>query len=369
MASYWGFGTNPEIALKIDDIANRPTTQAWIDDQWQTLPIFSSDEAISGQVFLTIPKGKKIEHRGVRIDLIGFIEFASDKGQRREITTLTLDKEGAGELSESQTYDFKFIVPKRDETYYGSAVTLRYVIRAKIRRAYGAGVECSKDFSVQNISPAPTHNERIKMEVGIEDCLHIEFEYQRNRYALTDVVLGKIYFLRVKIKVKHMELVLIRRESSGGGNAAYNENETLGKYEIMQGAPVRGEVIPVRLFLAPFPLTPTYRSIHNTFSVRYYLNLVLIDEEDRRYFKQQEIILWRDRIGSPDSLVQYSGASEEQQFALKQQQQQQGQNKVTQQSTKEPNAKADNKNSKKQASESEDQSDDKFEPSEDNNSD
>lgn len=29
------------------------------------------------------------------------------------------------------------------------------------------------------------------------------------------------------------------------------------------------------------------------FSVKYYLNLVLVDEEDRRYFKQQEIILWR----------------------------------------------------------------------------
>jgi vacuolar protein sorting-associated protein 26 len=27
--------------------------------------------------------------------------------------------------------------------------------------------------------------------------------------------------------------------------------------------------------------------------VKYYLNLVLVDEEDRRYFKQQEIILWR----------------------------------------------------------------------------
>ena len=26
---------------------------------------------------------------------------------------------------------------------------------------------------------------------------------------------------------------------------------------------------------------------------RYYLNLVLVDEEERRYFKQQEITLWR----------------------------------------------------------------------------
>jgi hypothetical protein len=35
------------------------------------------------------------------------------------------------------------------------------------------------------------------MEVGIEDCLHIEFEYDRAKYHLKDVVVGKIYFLLV----------------------------------------------------------------------------------------------------------------------------------------------------------------------------
>ena len=48
-----------------------------------------------------------------------------------------------------------------------------------------------------------------------------------------------------------------------------------------------------RLFLAPYDLTPTYKIVHNKFSVKYYLNLVLVDEEDRRYFKQQEIQLFR----------------------------------------------------------------------------
>ncbi len=42
-----------------------------------------------------------------------------------------------------------------------------------------------------------------------------------------------------------------------------------------------------RLFLSPYDLTPTYKLVHNKFSVKYYLNLVLVDEEDRRYFKQQ----------------------------------------------------------------------------------
>ena len=54
-----------------------------------------------------------------------------------------------------------------------------------------------------------------------------------------------------------------------------------------------GESIPVRLFLTPYELTPTYRNINNKFSVKYYLNLVLVDEEDRRYFKQQEITMYR----------------------------------------------------------------------------
>ncbi|PIO16304.1 hypothetical protein AB205_0118440, partial [Aquarana catesbeiana] len=54
-----------------------------------------------------------------------------------------------------------------------------------------------------------------------------------------------------------------------------------------------GESIPIRLFLAGYELTPTMRDINKKFSVRYYLNLVLIDEEERRYFKQQEVVLWR----------------------------------------------------------------------------
>ena len=54
-----------------------------------------------------------------------------------------------------------------------------------------------------------------------------------------------------------------------------------------------GETIPIRLFLGGFDLTPTFRDVNKKFSVRYYLNLVLIDEENRRYFKQQEITVYR----------------------------------------------------------------------------
>lgn len=119
-----------------------------------------------------------------------------------------------------------------------------------------------------------------------------------------------------------MELSIIRRETTGSPPNQYNESETITKFEIMDGAPVRGklpfhspfsylplpymllcmrdsiiynisvsfftgETIPIRLFLGGFDLTPTFRDVNKKFSTRYYLNLVLIDEENRRYFKQQ----------------------------------------------------------------------------------
>ena len=39
--------------------------------------------------------------------------------------------------------------------------------------------------------------------------------------------------------------------------------------------------MPLRVFLKPYALTPTYRAT-NKFTVKYFLNLVLVDEEDRR---------------------------------------------------------------------------------------
>jgi len=153
----------------------------------------------------------------------------------------------------------------------------------------------------------------VSQPVVVGNCLHIEFEYNKSKYHLQDVVIGKIYFLLVRIKIKHMEVVIIKREScgspgagpvgssGGGGQNQYNESENISKFEIMDGAPVRGESIPVRLFLSPYELTPTYKNIHNKFSVKYYLNLVLVDEEDRRYFKQQEITLWRKQFRTAKS--------------------------------------------------------------------
>lgn len=54
------------------------------------------------------------------------------------------------------------------------------------------------------------------------------------------MIVGKIYFLLVRIKIKFMEIAIIKRETVGNSPNVFNESETIAKYEIMDGAPVRG---------------------------------------------------------------------------------------------------------------------------------
>eukprot|EP00955_Chlamydomonas_euryale_P051956 355021-Chlamydomonas_euryale.AAC.19 len=279
-----------------------------------------------------------------------------------------------GTLTNVGTYPFEFRnVEMQYDSYRGNQVRCRYLIKVSVT---GKGMtpdsKSESGLWVRNYEEVSEAGTPIKMEVGIEDCLHIEFEYDKARYhlqvrpppvamlcgcgcashlwqlslcqpsgsdgvhplatrpthckvqkqegkkqqssemsdglckmpvcmltdvwrgaATQDVVVGRIHFLLVRIKLKHMEVEIRRRETIGAGTAAHSDTETLAKYEIMDGAPVRGESIPIRLYLSPYELSPAYNEVHNKFSVRYYLNLVLVDDEDRRYFKQQEITLYR----------------------------------------------------------------------------
>lgn len=65
------------------------------------------------------------------------------------------------------------------------------------------------------------------------------------RYHLKDAIIGKIYFLLVRVKIKHMEIHVIKRETMGSGPNVFHDEDTIAKYEIMDGAPVKGNILVV----------------------------------------------------------------------------------------------------------------------------
>lgn len=293
--SFLGFGQSADIELVLDGQDSRKTSEVKSEEgHRQKHYVYYDGESVSGRVNVTLRKtGSKLEHQGIKIEFVGQIELYYDRGNAHEFTSLVRELARPGELTHNTSYDFEFLnVEKPYESYTGSNVRLRYLLRVTMVKRLTDLVK-EQELLVHTLSQYPELNNSIKMEVGIEDCLHIEFEYNKSKYHLKDVIVGKIYFLLVRVKIKHMEIQIIRRETTGTGPSTFSENETLAKYEIMDGAPVRGESIPIRLFLGGYDLTPTMRDINKKFSVRYYLNLVLVDEEERRYFKQQEVTIFR----------------------------------------------------------------------------
>ncbi|KAF6112222.1 VPS26, retromer complex component A [Phyllostomus discolor] len=266
------FGPICEIDVVLNDGETRKMAEMKTEDgKVEKHYLFYDGESVSGKVNLAFKQpGKRLEHQGIRIEFVGQIELFNDKSNTHEFVNLVKELALPGELTQSRSYDFEFMqVEKPYESYIGANVRLRYFLKVTIVRRLTDLVK-EYDLIVHQLATYPDVNNSIKMEVGIEDCLHIEFEYNKSKYHLKDVIVGKIYFLLVRIKIQHMELQLIKKEITG-----------------------IGESIPIRLFLAGYDPTPTMRDVNKKFSVRYFLNLVLVDEEDRRYFKQQEIILWR----------------------------------------------------------------------------
>lgn len=293
--NFFGIGQTADVEIIFDGAESRKLAEVKTEDgKKEKYPLYYDGETVSGRVNVTLKKpGSKLEHHGIRIELIGQIELYYDRGNHHEFQSLVRELARPGDLIQNTSYPFEFLnVEKPYEVYVGANVRLRYFLRVTIARRISDIVR-EVDMAVHTLCSYPEINSPIKMEVGIEDCLHIEFEYNKSKYHLKDVTVGKIYFLLVRIKIKHMEIAIIKRETTGSGPNTYTENETIAKYEIMDGAPVKGESIPIRVFLAGYDLTPTMRDVNKKFSVRYYLNLVLMDTEDRRYFKQQEITLWR----------------------------------------------------------------------------
>lgn len=281
--------SNEESRKKVD---LRPKHGA---SQHKLAPLFAHDETVSGSVILRPRDGRRVEHNGVKIKFVGTIEQMNrDKPvDNDDFISWAHELSGPEEIRHPETLNFEFKnVEKQFESYNGIKVQLRYYVQVTVYTRSNE-VTQERDIFVYHYDKEPQSQNVVTMDIGIESCLHIEFEYAKNHFSLTDTIVGRIYFLMVRLKLKHMELSLVRKETSGIGTNATNENEVIVRYEIMDGAPVRGEQIPIRMHLGGFDLVPTMKDINKKFSVRTFMSLVLVDESGRRYFKQSELMLYR----------------------------------------------------------------------------
>ena len=179
------------------------------------------------------------------------------------------------------------------ESYKGDYASVKYYVKIIIVSTV-KNTEYVKEFAVVNpyeSSILQKNDEPIFMQVGMKQKMNLSIFFQHKNYNCRGTLKGFITFNYLNINLKFMEVQIVRREIIFGDKRC--EPAYVARYELIDGVPNKHEKIPVRFFLKSYNLTPTYPNIDNVFFVKYYLNLVIADEEDNRYFKQKEICLFR----------------------------------------------------------------------------
>ncbi|KAG8344780.1 putative vacuolar sorting-associated protein-like [Trypanosoma vivax] len=280
---------------------------------------YSDSEPVAGCVNLS-SKGS-YRHNGILIELIGIITVTTDGDHKTEFLRQTKRLE-ADTLQGVASLEFEFTAVKEYESYRGMNARVSYFLRVTILRPVKNITEQLELWvgSVNNAMSDTQHDaschrsyfretvfgpQSTSMDVGVEDKLHIEFKYNKTVFHLRERVFGKVTFKLADMDISNGEISVVRQETvvSPLGSTEESHAETLQKFEIMDGTPIVGEVVPIRLYLSSIPnLTPTYKSVRKCMSVRYFLNLVLVTADGRRYFKQHEIMLYRRRGQEPPVL-------------------------------------------------------------------
>eukprot|EP01083_Nonionella_stella_P033816 92540_1 len=278
-------------------VDGKPATQE------KEMNLFAGDDVIKGKVVVKPTRDTNLEHSGIKLQLLGQIE---KKGKTNHYIFLSFIREldAPGIMCKETEYDFDFgNIEKNYESFYGRGCRLRYILRVKIVKRYGKDIVHEDDFAVQIVgAELPYNNERkLVMSLGLNDSLAMDFEYNKSAYHFQDCVLGKIFFKKVvDTDVPYMTLEIVREETCGAGVNLTTTREIICSYEVMDGQPGTGDCIPIRCFLSPFRFSATMKNIHNKFSVTYYLGLTYRDLDDRRYYKQQEIRVWRKDLETLD---------------------------------------------------------------------
>lgn len=214
--------SKPTIDIIIDEIPGRKKLEIKEKSgEGVKLATFRDRENITGKVIINLNKIKKFEHKGIKIELIGMIENLHDKKNVSKFINLTKDLEPPAFITtEITNINFSFTnVEKQYETFRGNNMQVRYLLRVTIETGMRTQVH-DQEFGVVNphsMDVLTEGIEPIKLEVGIEDWLHLIFEVDKFKYHQKDCVTGQVVFKKVSIRLKSMELQIIRRETMGAG--------------------------------------------------------------------------------------------------------------------------------------------------------
>jgi len=303
------------INILVEDTYHPNTIMSNVYGNKLECPTFYGLEPIKGTIQIILNNSQRINHDGIKIELIGQIDIHindnetenllnNSNNQFNRFLSLTNNISKQGILNkEVNLFNFEFKgVEKQYDSYRGKKFSIKYFLLVTINTGLSSITKekeicifnCDKNLKkINKLFKKENKNDIIKVEIGVENLLHVCFELDRKNYHLKDVISGKVSFKKINLELENMSLKIIKIESLFGKEG---EIETLGIYEIMDGSPSSTEdIIYFKMYLKGYNnLSQTIKNeMNNNINVSYYISLEICDTENRNFFKKIEINLFR----------------------------------------------------------------------------
>ena len=304
---------NASIDILIEDTYHPNTIMSNAYGKKLECPTFYGSEPIKGSIQISLNNSQKLKHSGIKIELIGEIDIhindnetenPLNNNQFNRFLSLTNNISKQGTLNkEINLFNFEFKgVEKQYDSYRGKKFSIKYILLVTINIGLSSVTKekeicifnCDRNLKkINKLFKKEDINNKVKVEIGVENLLHVCFELDRKNYHLKDVVEGKICFKKINLELENMSLKIIKIESLFGKEG---EIEPLGIYEIMDGSPSStDDIIYFKMYLKGYNnLSETIKNeMNNNINVSYYISLEICDTENRNFFKKIEINLFR----------------------------------------------------------------------------
>jgi vacuolar protein sorting-associated protein 26 len=249
-----------------------------------------------------------LKHKGIKAELHGVIQkHGTITTTMSEFLNTKQDLSPPDEIFKEQTsYEFNFPYPfLKHESYKGNYASVKYFIKIIIETSI-LSTTFEKEFAVVNPhkeSILYKHDFPIRLKVGVKNVLSLGIEFEHSNYNCRGTLKGAVSFNLVNTKIKSMEAQLVRREIIFDGKKY--EPEYIANFELVDGSPCNKEKLPIRFFLKSYNITPSYPDVEEMFGVKYFINFVVVDGDDNRYFKYTEIKLFRLFVDKEKLLSDY----------------------------------------------------------------
>ena len=262
-------------------------------------PVYFLNDKISGEILIELNQNKFLEHKGIKINLIGIIQKQNEILNKfyDDYLNLTSNEKINNEITK---INFNFLLKKNIEyeSFYGTFIKIKYFLLVTIFLENNKNLSNKKEIVILKPILIEDYkkltNSAIKINFGVENLINVILEINKTNFFLRDIIFGRIIFVDLNVIIKTMFIQIIRKENLNFNNEFSSETIVLNTFEIMDDNTEKNSEIPIRFYLNGIKnLTPNYENIDRKIKIEYFLNIEIIDVNNNRFYKKIEIKLTR----------------------------------------------------------------------------